>query len=100
MPRRAIFIGSLPPLPLGVRAVRRINAAGWQAVVVTDQPGYDERLRSELLDEGARLDGIYHCAHPPEAHCSCRKPGTALLERARDKVSQWPSIWEFGNGDE
>ena len=28
------------------------------------------------------FDGIYICPHTPDDHCTCRKPGTGLLEKA------------------
>ena len=122
MPRRAIFVDrdgtlceqnglvadpeQLRLLPRAAAAIRRLNRNGWQVIVVTDQPGvafdeFDEdaladvheRLRSLLLVEGARLDGIYHCPHHPEGKieryrrdCACRKPGIGLFERARDEM--------------
>ena len=89
-----------------VAAVRRANEAGFQTVVVTNQAGvargyFDEslvldvhdRLREVLEDGGARLDGVYYCPHHPEVGaapyrrtCACRKPGTGMLERARDEM--------------
>jgi D-glycero-D-manno-heptose 1,7-bisphosphate phosphatase len=95
-----------PLLPGAGAAIRRINREAWQAVVVTNQPGVargtftedavadvHERLRLELLEEGARLDGIYYCPHHPDgvveryrSDCACRKPGMALFERARDEM--------------
>jgi len=122
MPRRALFVdrdgtlcerpGSgaerhpLRLLPDAAASVRRLNQGGFQVIVVTDQPGvafdeFDEdvladaheKLRLLLLEEGARLDGIYHCPHHPEGRieryrsdCACRGPGTALFERARDEM--------------
>ncbi len=96
----------LRPVPSAAAAIRRFNSHGWQVVVLTDQPGiafgdFDEdalaetheQLRLLLLAEGARLDGIYHCPHHPEGkieryrrECDCRRPGTALFERARDEM--------------
>ena len=87
-------------------AVRRVNASGLQAVVVTNQAGVargyfpewlvddvHERLRSLLADEGARLDGIYYCPHHPEVggeayrkDCDCRKPRTGMLLRAAEEM--------------
>jgi len=86
MIRRAIFLGSFPRLPHDADAVRRINAAGWQAVVITNEREIDDGLRSALLEQGARLDGVYHCPHDAGTGCRCRKPAIALLERARDEM--------------
>lgn len=82
----------LPGAAAGLRALRDL---GLGLVVITNQSaigrGFFDQARlhaihrrfSELLRvEGVRLDGIYVCPHRPEARCACRKPGTALLERA------------------
>ena len=44
------------------------------------------RLRIELRAHGVELDAIYFCPHRPEDGCTCRKPGTALLERAAEDL--------------
>ena len=89
-------------LPRSAEAIRRLNAAGVPAVVVTNQAGiargyFSEdvlqavggELRAQLEQAGARLDGIYVCTHHPEegappyrASCECRKPKPGLLLRA------------------
>jgi len=75
--------------------LRRLQSLGVGLVVVTNQSAigrglFDEtrldeihaRLSEMLAAEGIVLDGIYVCPHSPEAGCECRKPGTALLDRA------------------
>ncbi|NIL99570.1 MAG: HAD hydrolase-like protein [Acidobacteria bacterium] len=54
---------------------------------------FHERLRGLLLEENARIDGIYHCPHHPEGEveryrraCDCRRPGSGLFDRARDEM--------------
>lgn len=84
-------------LPGAAEAVRRLRAAGYAAVVVTNQSGIArgllteadyaataERLASLLAAEGASLDAQYHCPHLPQitGPCECRKPGTLLYRRA------------------
>ena len=120
MPRRAIFLdrdGTLTApgggpaerlelLPGTAAAIRRINRAGWQVVVVTHETHVamgrldedtlaelHERWRAELLEEEARIDGIYHCPHDPQAEveryrreCRCRPPALGLFEKARDEI--------------
>src|SRR2546423_7828265 len=81
-------------LPRSAEAIRRLNAAGIAAVVVTNQAeiarGYfsaevlaavNATLVSELKDEGAHLDALDVCpllpteAEPPHRMvCECRKP--------------------------
>jgi D-glycero-D-manno-heptose 1,7-bisphosphate phosphatase len=89
-------------LPRSAEAVRRLNAAGVAAVVVTNQAGIargyfseevfqavNASLVAQLSAAGARLDGIYACLHHPtegeppyRARCDCRKPLPGLLTRA------------------
>jgi len=89
-------------LPRSAEAIRRLNAAGVAAVVVTNQAGIargyfseevlhevNAALTAALRREGARLDGLYVCTHHPtegeppfRAACECRKPGAGLLRRA------------------
>jgi D-glycero-D-manno-heptose 1,7-bisphosphate phosphatase len=89
-------------LPRAADAVRRLNAAGVAAVLVTNQAGIargyfspevleavNDRLTVELARAGAHLDGIYVCPHHPtegeppyRARCECRKPQPGLLLRA------------------
>jgi D-glycero-D-manno-heptose 1,7-bisphosphate phosphatase len=87
-------------IPGAGTAIRRLNKAGWRTVVVTNQRGIARGLMSEddlgrvherllaLLEEcGATIDRIYHCPHEVGT-CNCRKPGTGLLERAREDDSE------------
>lgn len=89
-------------LPRSAEAIRRLNAAGVAAVVVTNQAGIargyfsedvlhevNAALTAALRREGARLDGLYVCTHHPtegeppfRAACECRKPRPGLLHRA------------------
>jgi D-glycero-D-manno-heptose 1,7-bisphosphate phosphatase len=88
--------------PYSAEAVRRLNEAGWLAILVTNQAGvargyFAEEmiasvhgvLKSELEKHDARLDAIYYCAHHPSvgeppyrATCDCRKPKPGLITRA------------------
>jgi D-glycero-D-manno-heptose 1,7-bisphosphate phosphatase len=110
--RRAVFVdrdGTLNPdlhyladaarldLYRGVaEGIRLLSAHGYLVVCVTNQSGVERGLYSgadveriharvnELLaPAGARVDAFYYCPHAPESRCACRKPGTALFERAR-----------------
>lgn len=93
-------------LPGSAAAIARASRSGFQTVVLTNQAGVarghfpealvadvHDRLRELLAAEGARLDGIYYCAHHPEVGeppyrgpCDCRKPGPGMLLRARDEM--------------
>jgi D-glycero-D-manno-heptose 1,7-bisphosphate phosphatase len=93
-------------LPRAADAIRRLNAAGVAAVVVTNQAGIargyfsedvlhavNDALRAQLAQAGARLDGLYACLHHPtegrtpyRADCECRKPKPGLLLRAAGEL--------------
>jgi D-glycero-D-manno-heptose 1,7-bisphosphate phosphatase len=95
-------VSRLRLLPRTAEAIRRLNRAGIPAVMVTNQAGIakgyfsepvldavNRELVSLLAAEGARLDGLYVCAHHPRygeppyrADCDCRKPQPGLLLRA------------------
>jgi D-glycero-D-manno-heptose 1,7-bisphosphate phosphatase len=86
-------------LPRTAEALRRLRAAGFPIVVVSNQSGVGRglfplrrvyeamaRLRAMLREARAEPDAIYFCPHRPDAGCRCRKPGTLLLERAADDL--------------
>lgn len=93
--------------PFAAQAVRRINHAGWLAIVITNQSGVARgyltetflhqlhaRMREDLASQaGARIDAIYYCPHlppglqAPSAACDCRKPKPGMIHRA---ASEWP----------
>ena len=85
-----------------VEAIRKLRAKGFAAVVVTNQSGiargiFDEgdfqatqaRVEELLARRGVYLDGVYMCPHHPgfTGPCECRKPGTALFERAASELA-------------
>lgn len=78
-------------------AIKKLNEQGIPVIIITNQSGigrgyYGEaefaavnrRLEELLTQEGAHIDGTYHCPHHPEDNCECRKPGTALVEKAAE----------------
>ncbi len=89
-------------LPGTAAAIRRLTAAGFAVVVVTNQSGVARGLVAEetlaaihrtlehrLAATGARLAGIYVCPHHPEVgppslrkRCHCRKPAPGMVRRA------------------
>ncbi len=82
-------------LPGVIEAVARLKQAGATLVLVTNQSGIARglftvemlktihaRLLALLEAGGGTLDAIYFCPHHPDDGCLCRKPGTAMAERA------------------
>lgn len=84
------------------QAIVSLRQAGFKVIVASNQSGVargllsltrlgliHRRLRADLKDGGARLDGLYFCPHHPEAAvarfrrtCLCRKPGTGMIRQA------------------
>ena len=93
-------IEELELLPGAASGLRRLEAAGVGAVVVTNQSVvgrgilsmeelgriHEEMLR-RLQAEGAGLDAIYICPHRPDENCTCRKPSTELAQRAAAELN-------------
>lgn len=86
-------------LPGSVEALKRLKAAGFILVVVTNQSGiargyYGEKelaaihvtLDKMLKGQGASIDAYYYCPHHPEhgdvRDCPCRKPRTGMAAQA------------------
>jgi histidinol-phosphate phosphatase family protein len=82
-------------LPGAGEAVSRLNKAGFVVVVITNQSGIGRgwltedtlklihaKMRKDLADFGAAVDGIYHCPHRPDEGCECRKPKPSMVVRA------------------
>ena len=105
-------------------AVRRINASGFLAVVVTNQPviargevtfgelsEIHNKMETLLGQEGAYLDGIYYCPHHPhkgyegevpelKTDCSCRKPKAGMLLKAAEELNiDLSRSWMAGDGE-
>lgn len=88
-------------LPGALDAVKRLNAAGVAAVIVTNQSGIARGLMTEddyarvatrlvalFADAGATIDASYHCPHHPAitGACDCRKPALGMYEEAREAL--------------
>jgi len=87
-----------------VEAVSRLKRAGARVVVVTNQSGVARglitsaaleavhtKLRNLLAEGDTSLDAIYFCPHHPDKDCACRKPKTAMVERAAVQLGLDPS---------
>ena len=80
-------------------AIGQVNAAGWLAIVVTNQSGIarghygpeavnalHQWMQAELRRHGAHIDAFYYCPHHVDgvvaelaADCACRKPNPGML---------------------
>lgn len=99
----------LPGVP---EAIRRLNDAGYLAIIVTNQRGValgmmtleqvehvHDYLRRELGKCGAHIDAIYVCPHA-QGECTCRKPDIGLFLMAeRDFDVDKGRSWMVGDSD-
>jgi len=97
-----VAVEQLRLLPGAAEGVRRLRAAGFAVVVVTNQSAVARGLLSRaalaaihrelgrrLAARCTRLDGLYVCPHHPLAgrpplrrRCRCRKPAPGMVRRA------------------
>jgi D-glycero-D-manno-heptose 1,7-bisphosphate phosphatase len=80
-------------LPGALEGLRRLAALDVPVVVATNQRGIarghyteadladiHERMRAAVVEAGGRIDAVEYCPHI--GGCECRKPRTAMFERA------------------
>ncbi|MDD5169337.1 MAG: HAD-IIIA family hydrolase, partial [Syntrophales bacterium] len=94
-----------------ISAIKRLNESEYRAVVVTNQPvvargdcseaelrHIHKKMETLLGRGGAYIDRIYFCPHHPDRgfpgeipelkkDCSCRKPKTGMIERAKKELN-------------
>ena len=80
------------PISGSIEAINRLKKAGYLVTIAANHAGiargyYSEadlqqmhqKMQRMLSTRGANVDGIFYCAHGPEANCICRKPKPGLL---------------------
>ena len=88
------------PIPGSIGAIAQLKQAGYRVFVVTNQSGLargyfsladlnamHQKLAGLLAEYNCAVDGIEFCPHLPSANCSCRKPGTGMLEAIERKYA-------------
>ena len=111
----------LPGVP---DAIKRINASGYLAIVVTNQPviargevtfeqleEIHNKMETLLGKEGTYIDAIYFCPHHPhkgyvgevpdlKIECDCRKPKPGMILKAAEVFNiDLASSWMIGDGE-
>lgn len=85
-------LGHLEILPGVSKALQILKQAGYQTIIVTNQPdvatGIQRREVVEDMHSYLRrtlpIDDIYACYHIDEDDCRCRKPHPGMLEEAAE----------------
>jgi D-glycero-D-manno-heptose 1,7-bisphosphate phosphatase len=91
-------------LPGSLTALRRLTAAGFMLIVLSNQSAVNRgllsletlldihrRLQAEVAAAGGCVTDIFFCPHRPEEGCLCRKPLPGLLCQACSKHGIDPS---------
>lgn len=82
------------PIPGSLEAIAKLNQAGYQIAVATNQSGigrglYDmdtlnaihEKFHRLLNKVGGHVDAIFFCPHTDADSCTCRKPLPGMIEQ-------------------
>ncbi|MFN8496869.1 MAG: D-glycero-beta-D-manno-heptose 1,7-bisphosphate 7-phosphatase [Anaerolineae bacterium] len=82
-------------LPGALASLRRLRAAGWRVIVVTNQAiihrhivpqavveDINGRMLATVETAGGAIDAVLYCPHDPAEGCDCRKPKPGLLIQA------------------
>lgn len=82
-------------VPETLEALKRLAAAGWSFVVISNQAGVgrgmvteeqvwelDRRMKKALGSEGVPILGSHYCFHHWDDHCLCRKPEPGMFHAA------------------
>ena len=78
-----------------VETLRYIYSKNYKLIVITNQSGIargyftsgdveklHDHMKVTAKENGFEFTGFYFCPHMPDEGCSCRKPGTELIEKA------------------
>lgn len=82
------------PIPGSLEAIARLNQAGYQVIVATNQSGlargyFDmetldqihKKMHAALAAHGGKIAALFYCPHSPDEGCDCRKPRPGLFKQ-------------------
>ena len=98
-------------LPGSIEAICHLTKAGFTVCVATNQSGlarglfneFDlarmhEFMRTQVEEQGGKIEAIFYCPHGPDDGCECRKPATGMLEQMENQFSQSvQNAWFIGD---
>jgi D-glycero-D-manno-heptose 1,7-bisphosphate phosphatase len=80
------------PIPGSLDAIARLNQAGINVVVATNQSGVarglfdmatlnsiNDKMLEMVFQAGGRIDAVFYCPHAAEQECACRKPNAGMF---------------------
>jgi histidinol-phosphate phosphatase family protein len=87
-------------LPHALEGMKKFQNLGYRIIILTNQPGIgmgyytkndfyriNKIMLGQLSAADILVDKIYFCPHSMAENCDCRKPGLALVERARKELN-------------
>ncbi|MBK1722079.1 D-glycero-beta-D-manno-heptose-1,7-bisphosphate 7-phosphatase [Thiocystis violacea] len=87
------------PIAGSIEAMARLSQRGYRLAVASNQSGLarglftltelnamHQRLQELVSAQGGRIELIAFCPHGPRQGCTCRKPGTALLDDIGERL--------------
>lgn len=87
-------------LPNVIEGLKKIQSIGYKIVIITNQAGIglgyfskedfykvNRKMFELLAPHNIIIDKIYFCPHSKGDNCKCRKPNTALIERAAEELN-------------
>jgi len=88
------------PINGSLEAIARLNQAGYQVAVATNQSGIARGLLSvddlhavhikmheQVVQAGGRIDTVVFCPHSESEECECRKPSPGMLYTLSDRLN-------------
>jgi len=98
-------------LPGSLEAVAALTEKSYTVAVITNQSCINKglvsrktveeinrRMSESVTAAGGRISRIYVCPHTREENCTCRKPGSGMLEQAAREMGFSPAdAWLIGD---
>ncbi|NOY66243.1 MAG: D-glycero-beta-D-manno-heptose 1,7-bisphosphate 7-phosphatase [Gammaproteobacteria bacterium] len=87
-------------IPGSLDAIARLNRAGFQVIVITNQPGLahnvlsirslnaiHDKMHKELALFSAQIESIMFCPHKTQDNCQCKKPKPGLFLDLKNRLN-------------
>jgi len=81
-------------------AIARLNQAGYQVAVATNQSGIaremlsvddlhavNQKMHEQVTQAGGRIDTVVFCPHSESDECECRKPSPGMLYTLSERLN-------------
>jgi len=88
------------PIEGSLEAIARLNHAGFQVAVATNQSGIargvltvddlhavHNKMHEQVVQAGGRIDTVVFCPHSESEKCECRKPAPGMLYTLSERLN-------------